>query len=79
FIYRMEHSYPIYALDYKEHLDKIKEYLDSIDSLEYFGRNALFRYNNMDHSVDMGLKVAKKILEGNGNYKEVATGEKWFG
>jgi hypothetical protein len=33
----------------------------------------------MDHSVDMGLKVAKKILEGNGNYKEVATGEKWFG
>lgn len=78
-VYRIEHAYPIYDLDYKRYLDTIKTYLDQIENLYYFGRNALFRYNNMDHSIDMGLKVARNLLGEGLDYRSVATGQKWFG
>ncbi len=75
----MKHAYPIYDLDYKIHMVPIKNYLDSISNLSYFGRNALFRYNNMDHSVDMGLKAAKNLLGKSVDYRHAATGNHWFG
>ncbi|MFH1402723.1 MAG: FAD-dependent oxidoreductase [Candidatus Altiarchaeota archaeon] len=76
---RMKHAYPIYDLDYQDHLNPLKEYLDSLSNLSYFGRNALFRYNNMDHSVDMGLKAARNILGSEVDYRMAATGNQWFG
>ena len=79
FTHRIKHAYPLYSLDYSVHLEKIKKYLDEFTNLSYFGRNALFRYNNMDHSIDMGLKAAQRRLGQNVDYQRVATGQKWFG
>jgi len=79
FIYKMEHSYPIYDIYYQEHLGVIRNFLNRFENLCYFGRNALFRYNNMDHSVEMGLTVAEGILKGGKVNLETATQKKWFG
>ncbi len=76
---RMEHGYPIYDLGYREKLKKVTDYLSTLENLKFFGRNGLFRYNNMDHSVSMGLTAAKSITDENVNYLKVATEQHWFG
>jgi protoporphyrinogen oxidase len=79
FIYKMEHAYPIYDLYYQEHLGVMRNFLNRFENLYYFGRNALFRYNNMDHSVEMGLTVAEGVISGKKAHLETATTNKWFG
>ncbi len=79
FTYKMKHAYPIYDIYYQEHLGVIRNFLNQFDNLYSFGRNALFRYNNMDHSVEMGLSVAKSIIKGEKANLETATQKKWFG
>ncbi len=56
--------YPIYDLDYMNYLDKIKKYLNSFENLFYIGRPGRFRYNNQDHSLEMGILTAKSIIDG---------------
>ncbi|MEI6634519.1 MAG: FAD-dependent oxidoreductase [Chlamydiota bacterium] len=80
FIHRMKHAYPIYEIGYKEKLAVVDQWLGEIDNLHYFGRNALFRYNNMDQSIDMGLIVARDIIEGKrDDFKHVGLEQQWFG
>jgi protoporphyrinogen oxidase len=79
FTYRMKHAYPIYDIYYREHLDVIRNFLNRFENLYSFGRNALFRYNNMDHSVEMGLAVAESVIKGEKANLETATQKKWFG
>ena len=79
FIYKMKHAYPIYDIYYQEHLAVIRNFLNRFENLRYFGRNALFRYNNMDHSVEMGLTVAEGVIKGEKTNLETATEKKWFG
>jgi protoporphyrinogen oxidase len=79
FTYRMKHAYPIYDIYYREHLDVIRKFLNRFENLYSFGRNALFRYNNMDHSVEMGLAVAESVIKGEKANLETATQKKWFG
>lgn len=76
---RMEYAYPIYDLEYRGNLDVVTEYLNGIGNLRFFGRNALFRYNNMDHSIKMGLTAAKTVTDDSLDYMRVATDEHWFG
>lgn len=61
---RVRHGYPIYELAYKEKIKKSAELLRGIDNLIPIGRQGLFRYNNMDHSIKMGLLTAEHILHG---------------
>ncbi len=60
----IQHGYPIYDLDYKYRIEKSTELLKSIANLITIGRQGLFRYNNMDHSIKMGLLTAGHILQG---------------
>jgi protoporphyrinogen oxidase len=64
--YRMreENVYPIYDLSYKEYLETMKRYLDKFENLYYIGRPGRFRYNNQDHSLEMGILAAKSVIEG---------------
>ncbi|MBU0761763.1 MAG: FAD-dependent oxidoreductase [Candidatus Altiarchaeota archaeon] len=78
-VHRMEHGYPIYDLEYKKHMADVIGYMKSIGNLRFFGRNGLYRYNNMDHSVSMGLTAAKSVSDKNMQYLKVATEQKWFG
>jgi protoporphyrinogen oxidase len=56
--------YPVYDLEYQTHLGAVKKYLNGISNLQYIGRPGRFRYNNQDHSLEMGMLAARSIIDG---------------
>ena len=62
--FRKRDVYPLYDVDYKDPLAKLKETLDKFENLFYIGRPGRFRYNNQDHSLEMGMLAAKSIIDG---------------
>lgn len=64
FVNRVQKEYPVYHIGYKKDLTYLKKYLGRFPNLQLIGRNGAFRYNNMDHSVEMGLYAAWNIMEG---------------
>lgn len=68
YVHRVPKEYPVYHLNYKEDVKKLMDYLKSFVNLQLIGRNGTFRYNNMDHSVEMGLYAAWNILAGAKKY-----------
>jgi protoporphyrinogen oxidase len=56
--------YPVYDVNYRDYLDEIKSYLNGFSNLLYIGRPGRFRYNNQDHSLEMGILAARSIIEG---------------
>ena len=65
FTLRATKAYPVYGMGYEEPLGKMKDYINSIENLQFIGRGGSFRYNNTDHSIETGLLAAKNILGGN--------------
>ncbi len=63
-VVRLEKSYPVYKLGYKEHLGRLKACASKIAGLYCIGRNGSFKYNNQDHSLLMGLLAAENIMKG---------------
>ncbi len=61
---RIVHAYPIYTLDYHQKIKKLSEVFDSFSNLLPIGRQGLYRYNNMDHSIKMGFLAAEHIADG---------------
>ncbi len=59
---RAAHAYPVYDLEYARKLRVIRSALEPIDGLICCGRQGLFRYNNMDHSMHMGFLAADAVL-----------------
>jgi protoporphyrinogen oxidase len=79
-IHRSTHAYPVYDLAYKGNLETLLDYLDSFENMKTAGRQGLFKYNNMDHSIEMGLEVAESILTGEDrDHKKIASEDKYFG
>lgn len=76
---RERYAYPIYDLGYREHRDLILSHIEGIEGLDTTGRQGLFKYNNMDHSIGMGLAIADNLVGRGSDHKEVATEQKWFG
>ncbi|MFA6006405.1 MAG: FAD-dependent oxidoreductase [Candidatus Paceibacterota bacterium] len=64
YMIKQKNVYPIYDLHYKEYLSVVKNYLDTFTNLFYIGRPGRFRYNNQDHSLEMGMLAAKSIIDG---------------
>ncbi|HEV2128886.1 MAG TPA: FAD-dependent oxidoreductase [Thermomicrobiales bacterium] len=62
FVVRATKAYPTYDIGYQEPLRLMKDYIASIENLQYIGRGGSFRYNNTDHSIETGLLAAKNIL-----------------
>lgn len=77
-IVRIKKAYPMYELGYKKHLDMIIEYLSRFKNLQLIGRNGTFRYNNMDHSIEMGLRAAKKLLGEDHDVLSVNTSDEYL-
>ena len=67
---RVEKAYPAYFDSYKD-IDKIIEFVNSIENLYCIGRNGQHRYNNMDHSMMCGFLAAKGIVDKIYNKKEI--------
>jgi len=64
YLIKRKNVYPVYDLKYPKYLKTIKSYLDSFENLFYVGRPGRFKYNNQDHSLEMGILAARSILEG---------------
>lgn len=64
YVHRVQKEYPVYHIGYRKDLARIKKYLNKFTNLQIAGRNGTFRYNNMDHSVEMGFYAAWNIIEG---------------
>lgn len=59
---RYAHAYPVYSLGYSSELMLLLDALDRIPGSVTCGRQGLFRYNNMDHSLEMGEYAAMELL-----------------
>ncbi len=57
-------AYPIYDLSYREHLETVMDFVHGLRNLKSGGRQGLFRYNNMDQSIEMGRRMAEALVQG---------------
>jgi protoporphyrinogen oxidase len=63
FALRARQAYPVYTLDYGRRVDTLKRHLRQHEErVSICGRGGTFRYNNADHSVEMGLLVGMNLL-----------------
>lgn len=62
-IVRVPNAYPLFEVGYKERCDEIYEYLGRFKNLHITGRSGMFRYYNMDHAIESGIKTAEKIIK----------------
>jgi protoporphyrinogen oxidase len=76
---RVPYSYPLYDLAYRRNLQVLLAHLRGLTNLISTGRQGLFRYGNMDHSIAMGARVARTLATGQGpDHGEVATEDESF-
>jgi protoporphyrinogen oxidase len=60
-VFRQPKAYPVYDMGYRKHLEVIQQFLSRIENLQTIGRNGMHRYNNQDHSMLMGMLVARNL------------------
>jgi protoporphyrinogen oxidase len=77
FTVRAPRSYPAYVIGYEEPLQKIKDFVFSLDNLQIIGRYGTFRYNNTDHSIETGLLAAKNVLGEHHDLDQVNTEQEY--
>ncbi|MDR1383366.1 MAG: NAD(P)/FAD-dependent oxidoreductase [Planctomycetaceae bacterium] len=63
-VVRVPKAYPVYDMNYPKHIATIRKYLAGFANLQPIGRYGMFKYNNMDHSIQTGLYAARNILSG---------------
>ncbi|MAH48166.1 hypothetical protein CMI37_20250 [Candidatus Pacearchaeota archaeon] len=63
YLIKQKNVYPIYDLDYQKNLELIKAYLNKFENLFFIGRPGRFKYNNQDHSLEMGILAARSIID----------------
>ena len=61
-IERVRDAYPLYELRFPEKKKRVFDELDQVENLVLAGRTGLFWYNNMDHSIENGFDVVRKLL-----------------
>jgi protoporphyrinogen oxidase len=79
-IARLPYAYPVYDLTYRANLEVLKSATVKVENLATTGRQGLYRYNNMDHSIAMGLEIAHALESGVEHRADaVAAGKEYFG
>ncbi|MCK6448003.1 MAG: FAD-dependent oxidoreductase [Planctomycetes bacterium] len=77
---KLEYAYPVYDLGYKQNLMALKPAYKELTNFHTTGRQGLYRYNNMDHSIAMGRKVARTVQKGvDHGAAAVAEEQEYFG
>ncbi len=79
-ISKLGNAYPVYDLTYKANLDVLRAASESLENFHSTGRQGLYRYNNMDHSIAMGRKMGSTIANGvDQGAERVASESEYFG
>lgn len=61
FCVRALQAYPVYDMEYSPKIEKVTSYLNGIEGLYIVGRGGTHRYNNADHSIEMGLLLGQHL------------------
>ncbi len=61
-VVRARKAYPVHEIGHEKPLETIKSYLESIDNLILMGRYGQFVYNNIDHSIETGIRAARRAM-----------------
>jgi protoporphyrinogen oxidase len=77
-VFRARNAYPIYDLDYRENLATVKQHLAGISNLQIVGRGGTFRYNNSDHSIEMGMLAAQNLMGGRHDLDRVNSADEYL-
>jgi protoporphyrinogen oxidase len=81
FFRRLTHAYPTYDIDFESRIGHLAYHLAEYDNLVNAGRQALFRYVNTDHVMEMGFSAAQELLDGalGTRVERVGSEQVWFG
>jgi protoporphyrinogen oxidase len=71
---RIKKPYPVYEIGYREHLQRIQKYLKGIVNLQTVGRGGMFKYYNVAHLVESGIRSAENVFGAGHDLSGVATG-----
>jgi protoporphyrinogen oxidase len=72
-VIRTKGAYPVYDLEYQKKISIVQTHLQKYVGIYTVGRGGTFRYNNADHSIEMGLLLARKLLGENLDHTLVNT------
>lgn len=61
-VLRIKKAYPLLEVGYRRKYDKIIGYLRKFENLQVIGRGGMFKYHNMDHAIETGIKAAENLL-----------------
>jgi len=61
-VVRAKKAYPLHDIGHEAHLEKIKAHLEGIENLVLMGRYGQFVYNNIDHSIETGIRAAREVV-----------------
>lgn len=63
YTHRERYSYPLYDLTYRDHVKACLDWQKQLTNYTATGRQGLFQYGNMDHSLAMGLVLGERLLK----------------
>jgi len=58
---RLPAVYPVYDIPWPDNFRTIQGFLDSVKNLYAIGRGSLFLHDNMDHAIQMGLRIGEHL------------------
>ncbi|KPJ62035.1 MAG: hypothetical protein AMJ42_00285 [Deltaproteobacteria bacterium DG_8] len=61
-VVRVPKAYPLYEIGFSRRLLKIRDFIKRFKNLQLVGRYGTYKYNNLDHSIETGIKGAQNIL-----------------
>jgi protoporphyrinogen oxidase len=81
FTRRLSHAYPTYDREFEAKIGHLAYHLADFDNMVNAGRQALFRYVNTDHVMEMGFCAAQELIEGALGTRVTRVGNEqvWFG
>lgn len=62
FVKKTTMAYPVYDLTYRGKVELLYNVVGERPGMHIVGRGGTFRYNNADHSVEMGQLLAKRLM-----------------
>ncbi len=70
-VVRAKKAYPMHEIGHEPVLEIIKNYIRQFPNLSLMGRYGMFIYNNIDHSIETGIRAAQNLLGANYDLEEV--------
>ncbi|MDW8302559.1 MAG: FAD-dependent oxidoreductase [Bacteroidia bacterium] len=61
-VLRLSKAYPVYFKNYEAHVATIMNEFSKVKGLYLIGRNGMYKWNNMHHSVKTGILAVRNIL-----------------